>query len=244
MMNMAPKMKLLKAFLAIALALSFLVSCSNAVDGDPVRLPPSGTVVILEASNSTQAYFNITLSEVPDGYDVKNSTYLGWCVDRSAEMTRSTPHTVNLYSSFGPEEGVESANWTKVNYILNHKQGSAQDVQEAIWYFINFNGTFSPESSVAMEIVEDAEANGTDFVPGVDEVAAVVAFPVYITDPTPVQISIFEITVSSSDSSSESPGNGGSPSIPEDEAFVAIAVIAIIIVVALVILFLYTRMRK
>ncbi len=243
-MFVTPKKKLLMAFSMTILALSFLIGCSNAQDEDSIQLPPSGTVVILEASNSTQAYFNITLSEVPDGFDVRNATYLGWCIDRSAEMTRSTPHTVNLFSSFAPEENVESANWTMVNYILNHKQGSAQDVQEAIWYFINFNGTFSPESSVAMEIVDDAEANGIDFVPGVDEVAAVVAFPVYITDPTPVQISIFEITVSSGDSNSESPGNGGSPSIPEDEAFAAIAVIAIIIVVALVVLFLYTRMRK
>jgi hypothetical protein len=243
---MAPKKQFLIALLVSILAFAFLIGCSNAQEEDPIRLPPSGTVVILEASNSTTAYFNITLSEIPEGYDVKNSTYLGWCIDRSAEMTRDTPHTVNLYSSFAPEGGLESANWTLVNYILNHKQGNGQDIQQAIWYFINLNGTFSPESSVAMELVEDAEANGTDFVPGVNEVAAIIAFPVYITDPTPVQISIFEITVPSGDSGSEGTGDGSddSPSLPADVAFAAFAVIAIIIVVAIVGMFLYIRRKK
>jgi ABC-type transport system substrate-binding protein len=114
--------KLLLIVVAVMfLSSAFLVGCTNAVD-DALTLPSSGTVVILEASNSTQAYFDSALSDVPDGYDVTNGTYLGWCIDRSAEMTRLTPHTVNLYSSFSPTGELASENWTMVNYVLNHKR--------------------------------------------------------------------------------------------------------------------------
>jgi hypothetical protein len=239
---MAQKKQLLTVFSMVLLVMSFLSGCANAADDDPLSLPPSGTVMILEAGNSTNAYFNLTLSDVPEGYDVGNGTYLGWCIDRTAEMTRLTPHTVNLYSSFNPEGELADENWTMVNYILNHKQGEAQDVQEAIWYFISLNGTFMPDSNVALAIINEAEANGIDFVPDESQVAAVIAFPVYITDPTPVQISILEVPMSSSNSDSNNSGNGSDNSAGLDtDALTAFAIIAVVVVVAIVVILLIIR---
>jgi hypothetical protein len=240
---MAQKKQLLTVFSAIIIVSAFLFGFANAVDDDPVRLPPSGTVVILEASNSTQAYFNISLSDVPEGYDVSNSTYLGWCIDRSAEMTRLTPHTVNLYSSLSPEGDLANANWTMVNFILNNKQGEAQDIQEAIWYFINLNGTYVPDSTEALALVSNAEANGKDFMPKEGQVAAVIAFPVYVTDPTPVQISIFEVTLSSNSGTGNS-DNGSGGGLPDNEVFPAVAIIAIIVVIVIAAILLIIRRLK
>jgi hypothetical protein len=231
---------------AILLSSAFLIGCTNAVDGDPLRLPSSGTVIILEASNSTQAYFDSTLRDVPDGYDVTNATYLGWCIDRSAEMTRLTPHTINLYSSFSPTGELASENWTMVNYVLNHKQGEVQDVQEAIWYFIDMNGTYTPKSSVAFAIIDDAETNGNEFVPAEGQIAAVIAYPVYVTDPTPVQISIFEVTVSSNGSGQNNPDDGseGSSGIVNNDVFLAIAVVVALVAVVIGALLIIRRRRK
>jgi hypothetical protein len=168
-----------------------------------LKLPPTTTVVILEASNGTQSYFDTKLSGVPAGYDVTNRTYLGWCIDVSTDMTRSpATHTVVLYSSLSPPGDLVNENWSRVNYILNHKKGEVQDIQEAIWYFINLNSGYLPQRSVTWAIIDDANANGTNFVPTANQIVTVIAYPVYVTNPYEVQISIIEVTV---------PENAGEP---------------------------------
>lgn len=175
---------------------SILVSHVVATDGG-LNLP--STPVTIEVSNSTESYFSITLSNVPSGYDVTNGTYLGWCVDRTAGMAGSPAiHEVELYSSINPPGTLASEKWDMVNYILNHKQGTSDDIQQAIWYFINMLGTsgnYTPTSTVALAIVSDTLANGTGFVPGDSQIIAVICFPQdLLPKQASVQISIIEIT--------------------------------------------------
>ena len=87
---------------------------------------------------------------------------------------------------------------------------------------------------MALSIVNDAETNGADFVPGENQKAAVIAFPVYVTDPTPVQISIFEVTISASPSETGNPNNGSDGSSGNDFSISA-AIIVILIVITIVI---------
>jgi hypothetical protein len=173
-----------------------LVSHVVATD-DGLNLP--STLVRIEASDGTESYFNTTLSDVPSGYDVTNGTYLGWCVDTTAGMGRSpATHEVELYSSINPPGTLATEKWDMVNYILNHKQGTMDDIQQAIWYFINMLGTsgnYTPTNTVAWTIVNDALANGTGFVPGYGQTIAVICFPqALLPEPTSVQITIIEIT--------------------------------------------------
>ncbi|MCJ7424824.1 hypothetical protein MUP01_11250 [Candidatus Bathyarchaeota archaeon] len=182
--------------IVILLMLSpILVSRAVATD-DGLNLP--STPIQIEASNGTESYLSTSLSDVPSGYDVMNGTYLGWCVDKTAEMGRSpATHEVELYSSINPPGTLESEKWGMVNYILNHKQGTMDDIQQAIWYFINMLGTsgnFTPTSTVAMVIVNDTLANGTGFVPENGQTIAVICFPmVLIPEPVGVQITIIEV---------------------------------------------------
>jgi len=170
---------------------SILVSHVVATD-DGLNLP--STLVRIEVSMGTESYFNTTLSDVPLGYDVTNGTYLGWCVDRSANMGPGT-HEVTLYSSINPPGTLATEKWDMVNYILNHKQGTAQDIQQAIWYFINMVGNYTPTSTVAWTIVNDTLANGTGFVPAYGQIMAVICFPVVVLPGAPsVQVSIIELS--------------------------------------------------
>jgi hypothetical protein len=153
------------------------------------------TLVWIEVSDGTESYFNTKLSNVPSGYDVTNGTYLGWCVDVRTEMARSpATHAVILYSTGNPPGELTNEKWDMVNYILNHKQGTAQDIQEAIWYFIHMDGNYSPTSSVAWAIINDALVNGDGFVPSHEQAIAIICYPVILFPNEPsVQISIIEI---------------------------------------------------
>jgi hypothetical protein len=189
------------AFIMIFIITStFAVIHQTRADADQLILPSSH--VTIEAFDSTISYFETKLTDVPSGYDVTNRTYPGWCIDQSAEMERSpTTHSVLLYSSLSPPGGLVDMEWDKVNYVLNHKQGGPQDVQQAIWNFINMNGGYSAETDLAQAMVAEAEASGTGFIPEDTQVMAVICDPLYLfPGDEEVQVSIIEVTVPSSGS--------------------------------------------
>jgi hypothetical protein len=178
---------------AILVAFSLiLVNHTAATDGG-LNLP--STPVIIEVSSGTASFFNTTLSDVPLGYDVTNGTYLGWCIDTSTNMALSpATHEVTLYSSLNPPATLTTEKWDMVNYILNHKQGVVQDIQQAIWYFADIGGNYTPTSPVAWSIVNDALANGAGFVPSAGQITAVICFPeTMLPGSHSVQISIIEV---------------------------------------------------
>lgn len=182
--------------LTLAIILTFSpVFVNRALAADPgLNLPT--TPIMIEAFNGTTSYFNTQLSNVTTGYDVINGTYPGWCVDTRTEMQRSpATHEVSLYSSISAPGNLSSQRWDMVNYILNHKQGTHADVQQAIWYFVNFDDNYTPSTPTAQAIVNDALANGTGFIPAYGQIIAVICYPSTMFPSQPdFQISIIEVT--------------------------------------------------
>ena len=86
-----------------------------------------------------------------------------------------------LYSSLNPPAtpSLDGYEWDKVNYILNNKPTTAtkDDIQGAMWNYVNLGGGEVPLTSVAEDIIDDAQANGGGFVPGPDDVVAVILYP-------------------------------------------------------------------
>lgn len=141
---------------------------------------------------------DVQLSNVGVGYDVADGIYVGWCVDIVHEIQRGNVYPVWLYSSLAPPAGLASIEWDMINYILNHKQGTdANDVQAAIWYFINGRDYFwytsrDPQPSPMEDaMINDALANGAGYTPGVGEVLAIICLP----EDEEVQVPIIEIPV-------------------------------------------------
>jgi len=65
----------------------------------------------------------------------------------------------------------QNGNWDKVNYILNHKRGSRESIQNAIWYYTDNENLSSDTDAAAM--VADANENGSGFIPQSGETVAV-----------------------------------------------------------------------
>ena len=191
---------------AILMAFSLILVSHVAATGGGLNLPT--TPVIMEIGYpGTVSYFNTTLSDVPSGYDVTNGTYLGWCIDTSTMMAPSPAiHEVTLYSSLNPPANLTTLKWSMVNYVLNHKRGNAGDVQQAIWYFIDIDGNYTPTSTVAWTIVNDTLANGTSFVPAPGQITTVICFPETVLPGAPsVQISIIEVMTPTTPTTPEFP---------------------------------------
>ena len=174
--------KHLVLFTAIIAALLIVTAPLVRADGS-LNLPSAPVNVTVQ--NDTTSYFVTTLSNVPGGYDVTNTAYLGWCIDYSVLMARNETFQANLYSSLNPPAGnFSSVQWDMVNYILNSPLASATgnftETQDCIWNFVNNTSSYAHtlDSNESL-IVQDALANGTGFVPAPGQSVAVIVFPLY-----------------------------------------------------------------
>jgi hypothetical protein len=183
---------LVASMMVLAMLSAFPVYIVNATDGG-INLPSA--MVTIEVINGTDSYFNTSLSGIPSGYDVVNGTYPGWCVDITSLMARSPAiHEVTLYSSINPPGTLANESWDMVNYVLNHKNGTASDIQQAIWYFVHMDANYTPSTNGAWAMVNDTLLNGHGFVPENGEATAVICLPkILLPSPNSVQISIIEI---------------------------------------------------
>ena len=149
---------------------------------------PSGPVCVSHGqwNAGTNSTLDITLSSVPDGFDVTNGLYTGWCIEDNFMPDHSGCDVVLLDST--DTEPLEcypgdypGYPWDKINYLLNHKNGTdgtipatIQDIQVAMWLLTGTNhGTF-PLTDEAQNLFDDADLWGEGFVPGPGEIAAVV----------------------------------------------------------------------
>jgi hypothetical protein len=161
--------------IGIIIILILSIMSASATASDPVvALPPTELLVTMRATDGVNSWFDIELSDIPSGYDITNGIYLGWCAQKSIKMTRGVNHTVRLYSSYDPDmpESFRSENWSKINYLLNHKQGSRASIQETIWYYISLD-TY-PSDPDAQSMISNADQNGLNFIPKNGEVLAII----------------------------------------------------------------------
>lgn len=140
---------------------------------DPVTVSHGGW------NQGDDSTINIELSGVPDGYDVMNGAYPGWCVEDNFQPDYSGPGVLLLDSTDSEElicgeNGYPGYPWDKINYLLNNKDGSIESIQVALWLLTGtYSGTFTITSE-ALAMVDDANANGDGFLPDDGQVAAVV----------------------------------------------------------------------
>ncbi|MCI0552848.1 MAG: hypothetical protein L0287_18005, partial [Anaerolineae bacterium] len=144
---------------------------------------PSVPVTVTHSRNTTAfgAAFDITLSNVPAGYDVSNGTYPGWCIEGNNRRTNAPAgSSLTLLDSTDPNlpANLAAKPWDKINYLLNHKQGTKDDVRVAIWGLTrtyNYNSGY-PVTYAALAMYNDANANGAGFVPGPGQIVAVIVY--------------------------------------------------------------------
>lgn len=175
---MVKNMKNRIVIIAILMTLVFSAVTSIAVDtsSEPTVQLPTGYVT-MTAEYGANSWFVMDISDVPDGYDVTDGQYYGWCAQEDILMVREgVDHTVVLYSSYDPDmpQSFRNDNWDKINYLINHKQGNRTSVQNAIWYYID--GMDIPsEDPDAQAMIADANTNGSGFVPQPGETIAILA---------------------------------------------------------------------
>jgi len=172
------------------LIVSAVFLSASALHAGALKLPNTPITYYADGGD-TDAFFEVTLFNVPPGNSVENDLYPGWCVTLNASQSPTgADHPAFLVDSTGNVPSpFNSIRWDLVNYILNHKQGVADEVQSAIW-LITDNATILPITPNVQAMLADALANGNGFVPKNGQVAAVIL--VAIDNPS-IQTIIIEV---------------------------------------------------
>lgn len=180
-------MKIKKIIITVFIAMFLLIPVYVSEDVEDgcmpeINLPtdPVTMCLTLFPSPEYEATFKVELEGINGFFDVMNGTYLGWCVEYGVGNANCID--VILNSSYNPPDHLIHENWTKINYILNNKEGDWSDVQRAIWYFINYGpwdwyqnwGPFSGVSPAAQSMIDNAKLYGDDFCPGYGDIIAVI----------------------------------------------------------------------
>ncbi|HNX18478.1 MAG TPA: hypothetical protein PKM50_09170 [Methanoregula sp.] len=176
----------------------FVVAILALVATASAALPPTVTATI--SNPGATSYWDVTITSGGNG-DLPNGYYPGWCAD-SQQAINSGSHTFDVYSSLGANPtSINSANWHKINYILNHKgDANKYTVQAAIWYF---DGGIIPwgtpegtkDSGKLGALIADAEANGGSYSPGPGDVYAVILWNGESTQAIIIEVPIPDIPV-------------------------------------------------
>ena len=149
--------------------------------------------VTMKVYDGAVSYFDIYLSDVPDGLDVTNGYYIGWCADRSVIMPRAENLTVRLYNSYDLllPLTLRDKDWDKVNYILNHKGDATKtDIQEAFWHLLN-DYPYDSITKTAQLLVDSAK---NDYIPQPGDLIAILAEPIQTEKrPWPFQFAFLQV---------------------------------------------------
>lgn len=153
------KTKLLVVTLSFVIILGTFTAIANA-NGFP-NLPSSLVTVTVNTGPSSYP-LSIILSDVPNGFDVHNQAYIGYCAALLTGIEPYVPYSAMLYSSL--DLGVP---WDKINWVINQPGQDPWDVQAAIWLLMGFTpseilvyGGFSP-SAPALSLAANAVAGFT-----------------------------------------------------------------------------------
>ena len=161
------------------------------LDDEPPNVHLPTTQVTMKVFSGTTSYFRTQLFNVPSGFEVSNGNYTGWCSDSAHTINTNTAYQITLYSTYNTSlpTHLYHQNWSKVNYILNHKIGTDwHQVEYAILYILNFGNQGLTANGWTM--VNEAITYGGSYVPGGGDIIAIIAD----VSPT-VQRTIFELTV-------------------------------------------------
>jgi hypothetical protein len=183
----------MKYGILIFLAVLAIVSVASAA------LPFAPVNAKLVSTNAPVSYFNIDVTsgvtpELPVGM------YAGWCTDFNHPVAL-TSYVFTAYSSldtasFNP--GMPSANWNKINYMLNNKNADWRITQAAMWHYDGLSAVPYPEHGIISgyshseydAYIASVDANGANFVPSCGQLYAVILYKpgvqvVIVEMPTP-----------------------------------------------------------
>jgi hypothetical protein len=152
---------------------SYLIASSIAPSPPLAKIPDSPVEMFIRQGSDSR--FELFFIDVRYGYDLVDfEFYKAWCLAKGKPLRRNAIHKVRLYNCYDPYIPSEFSGmgWNQINYVVNHKKGSKEDIQQAIWHFTT--GEKPTPSVEATQLIEEANLKGKDYIPAKGELMAII----------------------------------------------------------------------
>ncbi len=138
---------------------------------------PNKCVPMYVKSSNSYSKLVLNLKNVPDGFDVWDGAWPGWCVEKTVYIRTGKWYcqpVVSSQDSANLPDRAKNVNWQMVNYIINNKspKASVNDIQYAIWHVLGYVGY--PKDPDAQAMVNKAKKFGKNFRPSYGDSVAVI----------------------------------------------------------------------
>ena len=174
-------MKKMKIGILLVFAVLALVSVASAA------LPSYPVDVTIPNSNAAISYLkaDVTSSGAPE---LPTGAYNAWCVDSTDSIKLKTSYAFTAYSSLDEASiaasGMPSAQWKKINYILNNPNADWKITQAAMWHYDGDSALAFPTHDIVTgynhaaytAYINQVNLNGNGFVPSNGQLYAVVLY--------------------------------------------------------------------
>lgn len=142
-----------------------------------MNLPPDLKYTITGTDPSAQnAYVEVTLSDIPEGYEIANGLYPSNCADHTTPIFIGHSYEMNVYSSLYPNQlpaFAQSDKWEKFNWLYNHLDWYPgykwYDIQGFLWLYDDpaWDGeaseTMPALTAMSVQMKEDADKYGEGY---------------------------------------------------------------------------------
>ena len=142
-----------------------------------MNLPPTTTYTITNADPTVHnTIVEVTLSDIPEGYELTNGIYPSSCADHSTPIYMGYPYEMNVYSSLYQDQlpaFAQSDKWDKINWLYNHLDWYSGyewfDIQGFLWLYDNpvwdglAIGDMPALTTLSLQMKQDADTYGVDY---------------------------------------------------------------------------------
>ena len=161
----------------------------------PVVNPPSLILPAerISASHSwmsgSKSEYDLKLSGIGADFTIQDGIHQGWCIEDNfqgnagkaflySSYDEALPDDIKYYRDPSiPKNTIDQpVPWDKLNYLINHKQGDIRDIGAAIFMLMWGKTSSFQLSARAQEMYDDAEENGSGFIPESGQIMAIVLY--------------------------------------------------------------------
>lgn len=150
----------------------------TAETGPPMpKIPPETVHIFLRQGQESR--FELFFTDARYDTDLVDfEFYQAWCLEKDKPIRRNAIHKVKVHNCYDAAlpSPFRLMDWNRINYIINHRRGSKEAVQLAIWFFTNGEQPVSLTEEAA-SLVEEAYLKGKNFVPAAGELIAIICQP-------------------------------------------------------------------
>lgn len=139
---------------------------------------PAHEIVVRHTAIAETSFFDVWFWGIGSGYDLTDGTWPGWCIEPNIGPTVQDPGRVTVWCSYDEAlpGNLSDLPINELNYMVNHKIGGVLEIQAAI-HLLNYGSSPNhPPTENSYAMLNDALANGGDFVPGPGELIVIFVY--------------------------------------------------------------------